>query len=247
MTKPEITGSRKGDLRIIRWFKEKFPDIEVDEKSEDLRFSRWIRDEDGLRGLPDSEEAGLVATDLDIIPANCITEQVMLVETKTKNASITRPQREMFNNLHHWIQKGIKNTGWNYLGFHRLKFEKKFFDDGKCFWDKEEITEEKLVKQFSWIRMITHLNFVLSNYKTKKIMLLKVMTHNADFTSLQRELFRNLNYWIKKGIKGSGWEYLGFHRIKFENSFFDDGKCIIDKEEEITEKELIELFWKLLG
>lgn len=240
MTRPEITGSREGDLRILSWFREKFPNIEIDEKSEDLRISRWIRFK-----LPNSKKEKFVVTDLDIIPANCTTRQIMLLETKTKNTNITFSQRKTFNNFHHCIKKGIKNDYWDYLGFHGIKFERKFFNDGKCFWDKEEITEKELIKRFSWIGMITYLDFILSNYMTKKIMLLKVKTHSADFTFIQKELFASLDIWLMKGM-GFNWKYLGLHLIQFENSFFNDGKCYFDRKK-ITEEKLIELFWRLFG
>ncbi|MBA7589470.1 hypothetical protein ES708_31555 [subsurface metagenome] len=47
--------------------------------------------------------------------------------------------------------------------------------------------------------MITHLDFILSNYKTKKIMLLKVKKYNMDFTPTQKKLFANLNIWLMEG------------------------------------------------
>lgn len=240
MTKQEITGSRKGDLRILKWFKEKFPSIEIDEKSEDLRASLWIRFK-----LPNSKKEGLCVEDIDVIAANCTTKQMMMLETKTENAEVKFPQKEVFNNLHRWIKKGIKNDGWNYLGFHGIKFERKFFNDGKCFWDKKEIAEEELIKRFGWIGMITHLDFILDNYITKKIMLLQVKTHTADFTFIQKELFASLDLWLMKGIDFNR-KYLGLHLMQFENSFFNDGKCYFDRKE-ITEKKLLESLWRILG
>ncbi|MBA7589471.1 hypothetical protein ES708_31556 [subsurface metagenome] len=144
MTKPEITGSREGDLRFLRWLKEKFPGIEIDEKDKDLRVSIWIRSK-----LPDSRKEGLRVEDVDFDLYNDKTKRMMLLEVKTRNAEVEFPQDEIFKDLHRWIKKGIKSSIWNYLGFHSIKFEKEFFGGGKCFWDKAETTEEELINQFS--------------------------------------------------------------------------------------------------
>lgn len=84
--------------------------------------------------------------------------------------------------------------------------------------------------------MVSDLDFILSNYKTKKLMLLEVKTRNTDLKIWQKHLFRNLHRWIKNGID-FGWQYLGYHLIQFENTFFSNGKCFFDYKE-ISEKEL---------
>ena len=61
--------------------------------------------------------------------------------------------------------------------------------------------------------MISDLDFILQNYKTKTLMLLEVKTRNSDLKTWQKKLFENLNKWTAKGID-DGWNYLGFHIIK---------------------------------
>jgi len=103
-------------------------------------------------------------------------------------------------------------------------------------------------KQMSdWIReklpdsnfgyMVSDLDFILQNYKTKKVMLIEVKTRKSDCKIWQKKLFKNINNWLKKGID-ENWQYLGFHLIQFENTCFKDGKSFFDYKE-ITENELI--------
>ena len=85
--------------------------------------------------------------------------------------------------------------------------------------------------------LVTDLDFILQNYKTKKIMLLEIKTRKSDLKEWQKRLFRNLHRWIDKGIDND-WEYLGFHIVQFENTCFADGKCFFDYKN-INEKDLI--------
>jgi len=84
--------------------------------------------------------------------------------------------------------------------------------------------------------MVTDLDFVLSNYKSKKIMLLEIKTRNSNIKEWQKRIFINLNRWIAKGID-EGWEYLGMHLIRFENTNFDDGLVYFDNKV-LSEQEL---------
>jgi len=78
--------------------------------------------------------------------------------------------------------------------------------------------------------LVSDLDFILQNYKTKKIMLLEIKTRNADMKQWQSKLFKQIDKWIRKSIDAE-WEYLGFHLIQFENTYFDDGKVYFDRKE----------------
>ena len=107
-----------------------------------LTFSQWIREK-----LPDSS-TGFSASDLDFILWNWKTKKVMMLEIKTRNCEPRIGQKMMWQNLNKWMRRGI-DDGWTYLGFNLIVFEKKDFDDGKCYLNNEEITEEKLITLLS--------------------------------------------------------------------------------------------------
>lgn len=85
--------------------------------------------------------------------------------------------------------------------------------------------------------MVTDLDFILSNYKSKRIMLLEIKTRNTDIKPWQKNIFVNLNKWIQRGICDD-WKFLGIHLIKFENTNFGDGRVWFDNIL-LTEDELI--------
>lgn len=107
-----------------------------------LQFSQWVRDM-----LPDSD-TGFLVSDLDFILLNYKAKTIMLVEVKTRNAKLREWQRRLFANLDKWIRKGIDDD-WIYFGYHVIKFEHTFFNDGKCFFDNKEITERELISKLS--------------------------------------------------------------------------------------------------
>lgn len=107
-----------------------------------LQFSQWIREM-----LPDSS-TGFVVSDLDFILCNYKGKSLMLIEVKTRNATLREWQRKLFANLDKWIKKGIDDD-WIYFGYHIIKFEHTFFSDGKCFFDNKEITEKELISKLS--------------------------------------------------------------------------------------------------
>jgi len=107
-----------------------------------LVFSQWIR-----KRLPDSS-TGFSASDLDFILWNWKTKKVMLLEVKTRNADLRPGQRHIWSLLHKWIKDGISNE-WAYYGFHLIKFENDNFDNGRVWFDKTEISEEKLIELLS--------------------------------------------------------------------------------------------------
>lgn len=114
---------------------------------------------------------------------------------------------------------------------------------------RPEYSNTRELKMSHWIRenlpdsstgfLVSDLDFIIENYKTKNLMLLEIKTRNAELKQWQKKLFSNLDKWIKKGID-EDWNYLGFHLIKFENTFFTDGKCWFDNKI-ITEDKLKEL------
>ncbi len=116
MTRKEITGKR------------------------DLRFSGWIRG-----NLPDSYD-GFRVSDLDFILANVKTKRIMLLEVKTRGSSVKPWQKDLFVLLHKCIKYGIKIVAkdWEYRGFHCVRFENEFFDDGKILLDNIEMDEESI-------------------------------------------------------------------------------------------------------
>lgn len=85
--------------------------------------------------------------------------------------------------------------------------------------------------------MVSDLDFILYNYKTKKLKLLEVKTRGSRMPEFQRCIFRDLSHWITRGIDG-GWQYLGFHLLVFEKTSFDDGRVYLDGKE-VTEAELV--------
>jgi hypothetical protein len=81
------------------------------------------------------------------------------------------------------------------------------------------------------------LDFILWNWKTKKVMLLEIKTRMSNPRVGQKMMWKNINRWMFKGIDDD-WLYLGFHLIQFENTSFEDGKCYLDYIE-ISETDLI--------
>lgn len=109
-----------------------------------LDFSKWVREM-----LPDSQ-TGYSASDLDFILWNWKTKNLMFLEIKTRNAKVRQGQKMMFENINKWIKTGIDND-WKYHGFHLITFENSSFEDGKCYFDNQEITQEELIKKLSFL------------------------------------------------------------------------------------------------
>jgi len=109
---------------------------------------------------------------------------------------------------------------------------------------RKECTNIRDLTFSNWVRenlpdsstgfLASDLDFILQNYKTKKIMLLEIKTRGTDLKSWQKNLFRNMHNWIVKGIT-KDWEYLGFHVIMFENTNFNDGKVFFDYKQSSQE------------
>jgi len=108
----------------------------------DLNFSGWIREK-----LPDSA-TGFLVSDLDFIIYNYNTRKIMLVEVKTRNTELKYWQETLFSNIARWLSQGM-DRDWCFLGFHTIRFENTCFDDGKVFFDNNEISENDLIKNLS--------------------------------------------------------------------------------------------------
>lgn len=107
-----------------------------------LDFSGWVR-----KYLPDSA-TGFLVSDLDFVFLDWQKKKLMLLEVKTRNADLKPWQQNLFAHLTRWIGNGI-DSGWKFLGFHVLKFENTFFDDGKVWFDGKETDECNLIEDIN--------------------------------------------------------------------------------------------------
>jgi len=121
MTRQELTGTR------------------------DLEVSSWIR-----KNLPDSK-TGFMVTDLDFILYNYKSKKLMLVEVKTRKAKMKTWQQNIFTMLDKIIKKGAADIGVKYYGFHCIRFEGTFFNNGRCMFDDKLISETELIKTLSMV------------------------------------------------------------------------------------------------
>jgi len=114
---------------------------------------------------------------------------------------------------------------------------------------KPEITGVRDLTFNQWIKdnlpdsstglMVTDIDFVLYNYKTKRLMILEVKTRNKIIETWQEILYKNFHKWLKTGVD-SGWEYRGAYLIRFENTSFKDGRCYITSFEKNITKQVSE-------
>ena len=115
---------------------------------------------------------------------------------------------------------------------------------------KQETTGKRDLKFSQWIRdhlppsreafMVSDLDFILWNYKNKKMMFIEVKTNSHQPYQFQRIMFNHIAKWIKAGLPqcNDGWQFLGYHEIVFERKHFDDGQCWLNHQA-VTEQELI--------
>ena len=113
-----------------------------------------------------------------------------------------------------------------------------------------EMTGERDLTFSSWVRenlpdsstgwVTSDIDWYMYNYKTKKCCMVETKTRNADLTFAQTQMYKNLSKWISEGAKKDGWEFTGFYVIKFENTWFDDGKVFLN-EKESSEEEIIKI------
>ena len=85
--------------------------------------------------------------------------------------------------------------------------------------------------------LVSDLDFILENWKTKKIMLIEVKTNNGLMRKGQSMLFKNLDRWLRNGIDNE-WQYYGFHLIQLSNNNPVESDIMFDGFP-ITESDLI--------
>ena len=112
---------------------------------------------------------------------------------------------------------------------------------------RQELTGVRSLDFSGWVReklpdsstgySASDLDFILWNWKTKKIMFLEIKTRMSYPRKGQKTMWSNINKWLSVGID-KDWTYLGFNLIQFEKTNFEDGRCFLNGNE-INEKELI--------
>jgi len=114
---------------------------------------------------------------------------------------------------------------------------------------KPEITGIRDLTFNQWIRdnlpnsstgfAVTDIDFILFNYKTRKLMVVEVKTRNKIIETWQKIFYEDFHRWLKNGID-SGYHYRGAYLIRFENTSFNDGKCYITSFEKKITKQVSE-------
>lgn len=111
------------------------------------------------QNLPDGFQ--YFVTDLDLVIRNRAGD-LMLVEVKRKNADPPIHQRVTLAILDKLIRAGLKQfpggripvDGWtvnvSYHGCHLLQFENTTAEDGRVYWDREEVNFSQLIDRLSF-------------------------------------------------------------------------------------------------
>lgn len=105
---------------------------------------------------------------------------------------------------------------------------------------------ETKLKFSDWIRenlpssedgfMVSDVDFILYNYKTKRMMFIEQKQFGSEVKEWQKKLFTILND-AMKNLPESRLEYKGFHLITFEQTDCKDGKIFYDYQE-VSENDL---------
>ena len=118
---------------------------------------------------------------------------------------------------------------------------------------RPEITGERDLTFSEWVRenlpnsdtgwVTSDIDWYMFNYKTKKCCIVETKTRNANLTYTQEQMYSNISKWIGEGSKKDGWNFIGFFLVKFENTFFDDGKVYLNGKEssEVEIKQILSL------
>jgi len=106
-------------------------------KTRDLSFSSWLRAQKDL----DSAD-GFVASDIDFFIHNYKTGKFALLEIKQFHSGMKYAQREIYKKVDLIFRSAEPE---NYKGLYLIVFEKKDFNDGKCWINNSEITESQLI------------------------------------------------------------------------------------------------------
>lgn len=87
---------------------------------------------------------------------------------------------------------------------------------------------------------VTNQDWVLWNWRERKLMFLEEKTHTSDIANWFKRLIKDvLHPAILKYSKENEIDYRGYHLLQFENEGPEDGKIFLDHSE-ITEQELID-------
>lgn len=110
---------------------------------------------------------------------------------------------------------------------------------GKRNLDFSKWVRANLPDSYEGVR-VSDLDFIITNVKTKKIMLLEQKNYGGKSRKWQKEMFANIDRWISTGIRydNSDWQYLGFHTVVFGNTAPNNGQIWFDGKS-ITEEQLI--------
>ena len=75
--------------------------------------------------------------------------------------------------------------------------------------------------------MVSDIDFFMFNHKTKKALILEIKTKGSDLRPFQVRMYAMLDKALSS-ISEDGYEWLGCHVLKFENSGFHDGLAWLD-------------------
>jgi len=119
---------------------------------------------------------------------------------------------------------------------------------------RKEVTGVRDLDFSKWIRinlpdsktgfMVTDMDFVLHNYKSKKQALVEVKTRCANVKMWQKSIYKRNADWIRLGMKASkkypGWQTYGPFLVQFQKTSFEDGWCKVNGKK-VTEDQLIKI------
>ena len=85
--------------------------------------------------------------------------------------------------------------------------------------------------------LVSDIDLVLYNYKTKKLMMVETKGKGDKVPKWQELMFKYIDRCMAAGMQ-DGWEYLGFHTIRLENTTVYNGRILLN-DKLITPDELI--------
>lgn len=110
---------------------------------------------------------------------------------------------------------------------------------------RQEATGMRSLDFSGWVRknlpdsktgyMASDLDFLLYNYRTRKVALVEVKQYNKQIASWQMRMLSFLENCIKDG-KPEGWEFVGLFIIRFEVTGFSDGRVFVNGDESSEEE-----------
>lgn len=71
---------------------------------------------------------------------------------------------------------------------------------------------------------------IIRNHKKQSLTIIEIKTRGANLTYSQKVQFNEMDEFLKRGVC-CGWEYIGFFKVVFENTSFEDGKCFVNDNE----------------